>query len=561
MKYIGFDFGDGTTVAAVYDSDSRGLEIINILKGKREIPSYLAKEGSNTYIGEDAAECMDVPFYTYWKDRPSVKENSFKVYTWQERKTLTIEFMKKVLEETKKQNPGVFSGNCQYIIGIPSGWNDDDEKIYRDWAVEAGLENVQTIRESQAAILYARREAIATVSANSEQTILNEGFVNGILMIDLGSSTTDFSYIKGLGVPKNYGINLGAHEIERLLLENYEETVDNAYHYTDESMKKLHLAQNPGFRSTKEKVYSQFASPDVLSAMGFAKMEFKGGQYIISCGEYTPKGYAITRKWLERVMQKKFSLPGTIEQKSWQEHFCDALRKFIKNNEISTNSLTVLVTGGASRMYFVEKDIRSILGSVTIIKSNDNLCSESVAMGLAWAGYASKVYNEAKSKNDNAVNEKFFSMFPNVADVSDEFRTIVGNKTVDTLVAGIIDTSIANVRTDINGGSINSYETLLESFMSHANNELQNKMNEITKPIIITLSKKFESLYKNYQDEFGASRIIGEMRCIVNKTELKITDMFPKIETVFDECILGKEYPCFLTSNISNSLSIDRNIV
>ena len=214
MDYLAFDFGDGTTCAAHYDNSfaayGRPPEELSILPGVKEIWSVIGYDGNgeNPYIGSDASQ-VGYTIRANWKAKPSLYEEQGPD-AW--KRTTAIEFMRIVFDNFLANNPdythnGVHNGNpYKVVLGVPCDWCLKDIKAYREMANDAGIPNVDVVKESQAAMFFARRFM--------RQGIPDEDIRNGVLLVDIGSSTTDFTFMRGADQVGHCGLALGARAVE-----------------------------------------------------------------------------------------------------------------------------------------------------------------------------------------------------------------------------------------------------------------------------------------------------------------------------------------------------------
>ena len=101
----------------------------------------------------------------------------------------------------------------RWVFGAPSGWSGDRRRAYADLLRSAGLQHVDVVPESRAAMLYARE--------SMDITIGQDQLSGSIVVTDVGSSTTDFTRVLGYhtGPPIDTGVQLGAGLIDRTILE------------------------------------------------------------------------------------------------------------------------------------------------------------------------------------------------------------------------------------------------------------------------------------------------------------------------------------------------------
>ena len=429
MEYLAFDFGDGTTCAAHYNDSflKNGMEPekLNILRGHDEIWSIIGydRNGENPLIGEFANQ----PGYkirSNWKGKPTEYMSSGPD-AW--KRKAAVDFMHIVFKHFRENNQdysaqGIYKGSpYTIVIGVPCDWKSADIEEYKKMADEAGLPNVQVVKESQAAMFYARRFMSGGIP--------DEDIRKGALLIDVGSSTTDFTYMRGADMVKHCGLALGAQAVERSFICEAMKREGDRYYATNQEPNLRVLAVTP-------EDAEQMMVSDAMDARGFKEAYFTGVdgragfQQIthrltmsgISIGAISNgRGY-ITEEYIDDCLNDegspcKFSLTQLSEEWSetelnsknpWREHFRAAL-SHVKKKWKLTPSTAIVVTGGATRMQFIEDDIVGVFDSKkNPYFGNDGTRSFSVVKGLAWCGFArDQIAKERKCVESKLSDEAF----------------------------------------------------------------------------------------------------------------------------------------------------------
>ena len=182
---IGIDFGHGETSANFYSLKGKGTKDLDISKGKKVIKSAVAileQEGVETIAVGDRA-IQDAPlakdFQVSFKKRPSQMNKV-------ERKRM-VAFMKGVYDSILDCYPDYRHRDHCVFIARPSQdklWKSE-EKVYIGIAEEAGLPVAGIQKESRAAYFRARTQPDSKIDTQID---------NGVLIVDFGSSTIDFTY-------------------------------------------------------------------------------------------------------------------------------------------------------------------------------------------------------------------------------------------------------------------------------------------------------------------------------------------------------------------------------
>lgn len=427
MAYA-FDFGAGSTCAVEYSGYTQnpktGKEIPNWRSccicrtggGTYEIPTYFGKTMDGRYIiGGDVSTAARLQWKKRaWKTRPTAASKEQKKYTQQ--------FMHEVFSHFAQENANAIADNNSFIftIGYPCDWSDKDAEEYKQMAQNAlrGINNfddkdvqIIAVRESQAATLYARKKLDVPLDA----------FETGVLLIDLGSSTTDFTFVKGLA-GLHCGIDLGANRIDAIIAQHALDHDGDAQDWFKQQFTQLIEENRDSIqfdilafaRQNKE---AMFNSQDGESrSMGYtyynpqARDLHFGVERFLNVEYFADKIFDKGQDDEEHEYKFRLELHGNdfwqelenVEQ-SWRAHFRQVL-SIIKKKWSLPKDLTVIITGGASRMAFILNDIKSVYKNAAIVVSDDTDKSFSVANGLAYAAYANLTIEEARKTFDKKLS-------------------------------------------------------------------------------------------------------------------------------------------------------------
>lgn len=410
MEYLAFDFGDGTTTAAHYD-DSWGVrepEVLNIVKGDPEVWSYMSFPPTTdgpVLFGKSTKKGYTIK--GNWKSKPSAMDS--------QNRSLTVQFMRGIFDRFVQNNPeyskdGRFRGGEYTIaIGIPSDWDAEDAAEYKKIAAEAGLPNVDVFKESQAAVLFARKFMNGGIP--------DDAIKHGVLLVDIGSSTTDFTYMKDLACD-HCGLALGAKYIDQALLfdatqrAGYEYDTPDADAETKAQAEKARKRDLLETRKFKEAFFSAadlddnpeietFPLPACGQRLGYEGYLTKGA--VDSCLDGS-QSVCVFKLKLKQLSQEWHGTPLEDRENTWRGHFREAL-KHVKGKWRLGPKTTIVVTGGATRMQFVKTDIQSVFGDrVEPYFGNDGQRSFSVVKGLAWASYAKRSIDSTRSKLEDLLH-------------------------------------------------------------------------------------------------------------------------------------------------------------
>ena len=124
-------------------------------------------------------------------------------------------FAQGVVAELTRVQPALMAEVARTVVGCPAGWGEGRREQYAALLESAGFPNVSVVPEPRAAFLYARHARGLRVSP--------ELMRRSAMVIDIGSSTTDFAYIVD-GHQQNVSLfgdtNLGGGLIDELILSH-----------------------------------------------------------------------------------------------------------------------------------------------------------------------------------------------------------------------------------------------------------------------------------------------------------------------------------------------------
>jgi len=156
LEFIGYDLGHGETALGRAYGATVGAEALNI-----------AALGPNANVA--------LKFKSRELDLDSVRIPTFM-------------FTETLINGLADEGTILGPKDSQFIVGCPSGWSADDREAYRDVFKTSGLKTVRIVPESRAALMTALEQGYLSV----------EDARASVLIIDIGSSTTDFTYCSDL---------------------------------------------------------------------------------------------------------------------------------------------------------------------------------------------------------------------------------------------------------------------------------------------------------------------------------------------------------------------------
>lgn len=362
--YFGFDLGDGESAVAWLRRGSRTDPKMIELRGRKSLLTVLGVDPNRgVLIGEEACNAMGL-------DSLEARFKSRYLSSRQEAGRLIERFARAVYENLRADGRIEDEEAACFFVGCPSGWPQSVREEYRALFEHAGLRHVQVISESRAAFMYARE--------SGELRVSDELLTLPTLILDAGSSTTDFTFVADLAEESlsacDFGESaLGGGLLDRLLLEkNIERSADG------EQLRGV-------FRR-----FPQYYARAELEARKVKEMFFtQQARGETACAESAVKVYAgVTPLTLElsaseEDMREMLSRPlPSLGGCSFEEGYRRSLlraRELLKDRAPDT----LLLTGGASRMGFLERLCREVFPAAQIIRGLEP--EYAIARGLCHA--------------------------------------------------------------------------------------------------------------------------------------------------------------------------------
>ncbi|MBG1269734.1 Hsp70 family protein [Nostoc sp. WHI] len=362
LETIGFDLGHGeTAVAKAIVQSIEPPQMLEINNKKNQITALGWHPQLGYLVGEQALIQAGVTQLTIsFKQKPN---NDPK---YRETISTFIATYYRLLKESKQ----IEGGESNYFyVGCPSGWSIKEREEYQKLLQEAGIPKLNVIPESRAAFMQAKEAG----------KLEYEKLLSSVLIVDIGSSTTDFTLVKSLEeIPIDFGSNaLGASLIDKAI---FERTL--AKHEQSSLLEKVFLEYphhqarcELACRKTKEDYFSneQLYNDPQTFARGFESINEQ--IYFIP---------QVNKLIMEEILNQRML---ELEQKSWVESFRFALTEAKENlDKLGVVPKVVLMTGGASRMKFTHQISQEIFNQPETFFRPDSEPERCIALGLARVG-------------------------------------------------------------------------------------------------------------------------------------------------------------------------------
>ena len=362
FETIGFDLGHGETAVAKARVESiEPPEMLEVNNKKIQITALGWHPDLGYLIGEQALIQAGV---TQLKIAFKRKPNNDPDY----RKTISkfLEIYYQLLKESKQIEGGETS---QFFVGCPSGWSASDREEYQTLLKESGIPLLSVVPESRAAFMHAKEAG----------KLDYDKLKSSVLIVDIGSSTTDFTLVKSLHeIPIDFGSNaLGGSLIDKAI---FARTVAN---HEDKALLERVFEQYPhhqarcelACRKAKEDYFSN--EPLYNHPQTFAR----GFESINEQIYFIPQ---VNRAIAQEILHQP--LPE-LEGKSWIQSFREAVN--VAKEKLDRQGIVpklLLMTGGASRMKFTREICEEIFPEPETQVRPDPEPERCIALGLARVG-------------------------------------------------------------------------------------------------------------------------------------------------------------------------------
>ena len=413
-RYFGFDLGDAESALAVLEENSNEEPRILKMDGEGSfVTAYARTGGGELLIGERACLRSDVVrrkirFKSTFLNDPAADGD-------------VSSFAKGVLGLLYDQGDLKENNDDCFYVGCPAGWDANTRERYRSIFEKAGYPPLRIISESRAALVSACQSKHLRVGYD----ILSKP----VLVVDIGSSTTDFAYICGgkeVQMHTAGEVYLGGGIMDEILLED---AVDRSE--KPDQIREVFAQSEPW------KNYCEFAARR-LKEQYFNEPEYwKEHPCSSSVMIYYDTPLRLTIRMDEKAADKLVHLRRpSLGERSFEETFLASLRQI---RSAITDNLPELVflTGGVSRHPMVREWCMKVFPEAVIISGTEP--EFAVARGLAWSGRIDERLRQFRSELDVLIKSSTVERI--VSDHIDELY----RKVVEALVVPVLENAAVPV--------------------------------------------------------------------------------------------------------------------
>jgi hypothetical protein len=372
-RFYGFDLGDAeSAVTRLVKGEGTAPAVIPVQEAGSFITAYAMKRDGQMLIGEGACYDPDV----------LVRRLRFKsrFLTESAAKGDLKSFAAGVLGELLLSGELVRGDDQCFYVGCPAGWDKTAREEYRGIFESAGYPPLKIVSESRAALVSACRSKHLQVGYD----ILSKP----VLVVDVGSSTTDFAYImSGREVELKTGgeVALGGGVMDEILLEEAVEASPEA-----EKIRRI-FEENEAWRT-----YCEFAARR-LKEKYYADVEYWRDQPLTQTVSIRAQRIPVRLKLAmspeiaDKLLNKKVD---RLDGRSFRRVFTDSLRQ-VRESISDRQPELIFMTGGVSRMEELRQWCREVFPEAVVICGSEP--EYSVAKGLAQCGLIDEEIRDFKA--------------------------------------------------------------------------------------------------------------------------------------------------------------------
>lgn len=412
-QFYGFDLGDAESAVArtKKDDKSENIKILPVCDAQSFITAYARLTDGRLLIGESACYSADaltrrVRFKSRFLKDPEC------------RKDIRI-FGSGVLSELIGSGQLVPEQENVFYIGCPAGWKKMDRERYREIFEETGYPPVRIVSESRAALISACESRHLQVGYD----ILSKS----VLVVDAGSSTTDFAYIESgreVELQTAGEVMLGGGITDEMLLR------ESVLASPDSAAISQILEQNEAWKN-----YCEFAARR-LKEKYFSDEEYWASRSCSRSIEILHSGsHTLTIRMDRNMARKLMEAPCRgLDGRSFHQAFSESLHQI---RERTGQVELLFLTGGVSKLPAIRIWCQEAFPEATVVTTAQP--EFSVARGLAHSGRIDEEIRQFRKEVDDLIETSTVERIVS-SRMEQLYRGIV-----DTLTEPILESAVMNV--------------------------------------------------------------------------------------------------------------------
>ena len=524
--YFGFDLGDGESAVAWMRAGKKTEPQMIELRGRKSVITALASHPEKgLFIGEEAchlsgSDWLQVRFKSRYLKDPAASGSLVMMFA--------REIMNTLVADGRMDSPET----ACFFVGCPSGWPKETREAYRQLFVRAGMVNCEVVSESRAAFMFARE--------SGELRVSDDLLTLPTLIIDAGSSTTDFTFVADLAerslVASDFGeVSLGGGLLDKMLLERNVRRSPQKRQLEDIFERFPQYAARCEFeaRRVKEMYFTQARRGGALRAESAVKL-YAGRTPVtldITCDEFDMN---------DILARPQEALDGRSFEASYRASL-EAAAKELGSDQPEI----ILLTGGASRMPLIEDIAREIFPQAQVLRGLEP--EFAIARGLCYAlriDQQTKGFSEAVESliRSDDMEELVLARMP-------ELFEAVSAPLTDRLVDDVAPEVFAQWRS----GGLKTFDDIggeLSARMGRLmkSDEMRDALRPAVSDWVMRLRPDIEALTDPICDQFGLPRTslrlpesldIGAARIMVGSDSLIKMDQFKALIDIIVATVLA----------------------
>ncbi len=476
-EFIGFDLGHGeSAVARSYAGSTREPEILEF-QGERSFVTAVARDGKSVRIG---AQAVNLSATNATTGDVYLKFKSKDVTNPTAREATTL-FTKTLFSGLAKDKKIQGMDKSWFYIGCPSGWDEADRDAYQKVLQASGLKKAQVVPESRAALMTALEQGYLSL----------EDTRSSVLIVDIGSSTTDFTYCVDLNA-EDIGHNiLGSGLLDTLIFER------NLARQTARAKIEKLLRTYPNFRPVME-YWCRLAKEQYFNGEGNA----------VELIKRLPVGSGVLFEIRMDKDDAKAILNAPIKDLNnftWPATFDYALGEAHAHLQGRTPQI-VLLTGGASRLPLVGPACEAMFPGSKIVRGAEP--EYAIARGLSWLGRFEYLHN-----NFNGAVEAQLAPDGPIYDLASKASAELGQTLAPVLVDALIENCVLPAFAQWRSGQVDTLkevETVLDENVKSwlVSNEAQSALRPVIDNWFEGLQRDIETITDPLCREYGLPAMV-----------------------------------------------------
>ncbi len=378
-KYYGFDLGDAeSAICRLNKRDAGAPQMLAVREAKSFITAYAQLPTGELLIGESA--CYDTT-----ATRRSLRFKSGFLTDPQSEKDVK-RFAAGVLGELYADGNLVKDDDCCFYIGCPAGWDRAARERYRRIFEDVGYPPARIVSESRAALISACQSKHFQVGYD----IMSKP----VLVVDIGSSTTDFAFIHGgkeVELQTAGEVRLGGGIMDELLLE------ESVRRSEDADAVRRALKDSPPWRS-----YCEFAArrlkEQYFSDEDYWRENDCRKTVHIRAGAGAKLTLRLDAEIADRILNRG---ADQLDGRSFREAFTGSLRE-LKAKLSGQAPELLFLTGGVSKLPAIRDWCAEVYPEAVVITGAEP--EFSVSRGLAWSGRIDEELREFRKEVEELID-------------------------------------------------------------------------------------------------------------------------------------------------------------